>query len=412
MAEQVTVGVDIGCRKHRVAIAAPDGRIAEEFDMGHGKEGFGKFFDRLSYYRENYQMPVVVAMEGFNGYARPLDQQVREKGYCLLNVNNLKLCRFKELFPGPAKTDRIDARKIVELVRLHPVLGREKEILQEVREVPEGHQVLKRLTRRRRQLVQEKVSVLNRMQADLQAVSPGLADLVEYKDGLAFLRFLTCRPRLEQLGKLQKRSLLQIPGVGKVFAEKVLKWQQSAFFSQEAGFVGPMIQEDARRILELREHIEGLEKEIRRLSEETRLGQLVGSIAGFGVVCTGEIVGEIGTMERFASERSLALYLGMAPLDNSSGNYRGTKVACQVNKRGRAAMMVAVAHHARSVEESRRYYEKKRVEGKTHNQAVRALGRHMVRVIWSMVKRDEPYRVVRMDENLKDESTGSQDLKI
>ena len=83
-----------------------------------------------------------------------------------------------------------------------------------------------------------------------------------------------------------------------------------------------------------------------------------------------------------------------------------------MNKRGRAAMMAAVAHHIRGVEESRRYYEKKRGEGKTHNQAVRALGRHMVRVIWSMVKRDEPYRIVRMDENLKGELTGSQDLKI
>ena len=197
-----------------------------------------------------------------------------------------------------------------------------------------------------------------------------------------------------------------------MFAEKVLKWQQTAFFSQEAGFVGPMIQEDAKRILELRERIEGLEKEIRRLSEESRLGQLVGSIAGFGIVCTGEIVAEIGTMERFSSERSLALYLGMAPLDNSPGNYRWRKVARQANKRGRAAMMAAVAHHIRGVEESRRYYEKKRGEGKTHNQAVRALGRHMVRVIWSMVKRDEPYRIVRMDENLKGELTGSQDLKI
>ncbi len=58
MVEQVTVGVDIGCRRHRVAIAAPDGRIAEEFDMEHGKEGFEKFFGRLSHYRESYQVPV------------------------------------------------------------------------------------------------------------------------------------------------------------------------------------------------------------------------------------------------------------------------------------------------------------------------------------------------------------------
>ena len=36
-------------------------------------------------------------------------------------------------------------------------------------------------------------------------------------------------------------------------------------------------------------------------------------------------------------------------------------------------MMAAVVHHARSVEESRHYYEKKQEEGKTHNQAVRAV---------------------------------------
>jgi len=38
-------------------------------------------------------------------------------------------------------------------------------------------------------------------------------------------------------------------------------------------------------------------------------------------------------------------------------------------------MMTAVAHNIRKVEESKRYYQKKRDEGKSHNQAVRALGR-------------------------------------
>jgi len=30
-------------------------------------------------------------MEGFNGYARPLDRLIQERGYTLYNVNNLKL---------------------------------------------------------------------------------------------------------------------------------------------------------------------------------------------------------------------------------------------------------------------------------------------------------------------------------
>src|SRR5450756_1460656 len=63
------------------------------------------------------KLPIVIGMEGFNGYARPLDQLIGQKGYPLLNINNLKLARFKELFSGPAKTDAIDARKIVELMR-------------------------------------------------------------------------------------------------------------------------------------------------------------------------------------------------------------------------------------------------------------------------------------------------------
>ncbi|MBC7221323.1 IS110 family transposase, partial [Candidatus Bipolaricaulota bacterium] len=39
------------------------------------------------------------------------------------------------------------------------------------------------------------------------------------------------------------------------------------------------------------------------------------------------------------------------------------------------------------------YYEKKRAEGKKHNQAVRALGRHLVRVMWAMFREDRDYEL-------------------
>jgi len=56
---------------------------------------------------------------------------------------------------------------------------------------------------------------------------------------------------------------------------------------------------------------------------------------------------------------------------------------------------VAVAHHIWEVPESRASYKKKRAEGKKHNQAVRALGRHLVRVMWLMRKaRDYELREV------------------
>lgn len=53
--------------------------------------------------------------------------------------------------------------------------------------------------------------------------------------------------------------------------------------------------------------------------------------------------------------------------------------------------MVAVARHLPHVPASRAYYDKKRAEGKKHNQAIRALGRQLIRVIWSLVKHEREY---------------------
>jgi len=45
------------------------------------------------------------------------------------------------------------------------------------------------------------------------------------------------------------------------------------------------------------------------------------------------------------------------------------------------------------VPQSRAYYDRKRADGKTHNQAIRALGRHLVRVIWAMLRDHRDYEI-------------------
>ena len=115
------------------------------------------------------------------------------------------------------------------------------------------------------------------------------------------------------------------------------------------------------------------------------------------MISAAELAGEIGTLDRFSSEASLALYLGMCPLDKRSGQTHGTRSPRQVNRRAKAAMMVAVAHHIWEVPESRAYYEKKRAEGKRHNQAVRSMARHLVRVMWSMMNHGRDYELREAD---------------
>ena len=83
----------------------------------------------------------------------------------------------------------------------------------------------------------------------------------------------------------------------------------------------------------------------------------------------------------------------MATLDNSSGNYQGSKQPKHVNTRAKAAMMIALDRHRKYVAESQRYYAKKRSEGKKHNQAIRALGRHLCRIIYKMLKDQREYQL-------------------
>ena len=355
--------------------------------------GFDEFFRRVEAIERHYQLPVAVAMEGFNGWARPLDGHIRRHGYRLYSVNNLKLARYKEIFPTPAKTDAIDARRILELFQLSERLPLAKNALQEIAPTPLENDKLKRLTRRRKQLVAERVRVVNRLQADLHAVCPGLLTITGEADNLWFLNFLTCRDELPKLAKLHHTTLLAIPGVGRNYAAKIQAWQPLAQFAPEIEWVGEMILQDAHRILALNNEIKLLDQKIADIAAHSELAQSIGSIPGFGKTSRGELAGEIGTLERFNDEAGLAMYLGMAALDNSSGKKISSKTPRQVNTRAKAAMMVAVARHIACVPASREYYGKKRAEGKKHNQAIRALGRHLVRVIWSMTKQGRKYEI-------------------
>ncbi len=389
----IRVAIDVGSKSHRVGVGLSEGQVLEGFSIAHNQKGFEYFFGRVELHRQRLERPVEVAMEGYNGWARPLDQQIQQRGYKLLNVNNLKLARFKEIFPAPAKTDQIDTDKMLELFQLGDTLKRAKNVIQEVKPVPAENQQLKRLTRRRRQLVDEKVSLGNRLLADLQAICPELSALTGSVDNRWFLNFLTARKDLRQLSRLRRHSVLQIKRIGSFYADIIQSWQKEAHFSAEVEWVGEMIHHDARRMLELLEQIAQLNNAIEDLTQRSAMAQRIRSIPGFGIISSAELAGEIGTLERFASEASLAMYLGMATLDNSSSQTDGARRTRHVNQRTRQAMMAAVARHLREVPQSQTYYSKKRAEGKRYNQAIRSLARHLVRGLWKMLTEDRDYEI-------------------
>ncbi|MGH8129041.1 MAG: IS110 family transposase [Gammaproteobacteria bacterium] len=387
------VAVDVGSRFHQVAVGDAEGSLLELFKIDHQPAGLDGFFSRIERHHARCGGEIRVAMEGYNGWARPLDQQVLAHGWRLFNVNNLKLARYKEIFPAPAKTDAIDARRILELFSFEGHSALARTALQEVPPIPEAHRRLKYLTRRRRQLVEDKALRVTRLQGDLQALSPGLLSITGAADNLWFLRFLTCRDSLSALARLRSQTLLNIVGVGQAYCEKIQTWQRDAQFSVDIEFADADIIEDARAILARIAEIKTMNARIADVLRQSVDAQRVRSIPGFGPTGTAELIGEIGVFARFTSEASLAVYVGMAPLDHSSGMQNYGRRPHNINTRCQNALMTCVARHMACVPESRAYYDRKRDQGKTHNQAVRALGRHLVRVIWNLQHQQRDYEI-------------------
>ena len=391
--QKLEIGIDVGSLIHAIAIGDGAGNIIKEFEITHTQKGFDKFFEIINTEAYKRDATISVAMEGYNGWARPLDSQILAKGYKLYNVNNVKLARFKEIFPASAKTDSIDARKILELFSLRKHLPVAKDVLQEIKISDDVNEKLKKLTRRRKQLVAERVAIANRFSSDLQAVSPDLKAITKSVDNLWFLRFITLKEDIRDLKRVSKKKIQNIKYLSSKNLQIIEQWQAEATFSESTSYVASMLYQDALRLLELLDISSKLKKEIALLNEDSKIAKVIQTIPGFATITAGELAGEIGTISRFKSEASLALYLGMTNLDNSSGKHVGTKRSISTNRHAKIAILTATMRHAQHNEQSKKYLEKKISEGKKYQQAIRSLGRNLVRVIWKLIQEDRIYEI-------------------
>jgi len=56
-------------------------------------------------------------------------------------------------------------------------------------------------------------------------------------------------------------------------------------------------------------------------------------------------------------------------------------------------MMTVMARKIGCFPESRAHYDRNQVQGKTHNQAIRAVGRRVVPIIWLILKSNRDYEL-------------------
>jgi transposase len=155
--------------------------------------------------------------------------------------------------------------------------------------------------------------------------------------------------------------------------------------------------EICEEIQELESRIRTVERQLETLARQTPVVERLRSIPGIGVLTATALVGFVGDVQRFASGRQFASYLGLTPREYSSGNRRRLG---RISKKGDSYLRTLLVHGARAVLRAakfkdgtdRLYAWSLEVQSRRgHNKAAVALANKLARIAWAVWKRGATY---------------------
>lgn len=110
------------------------------------------------------------------------------------------------------------------------------------------------------------------------------------------------------------------------------------------------------------------------------------TMPGAGALVTAKLVGEVGHIGRFRSADAFAALAGVAPIPASSGQTQRMRLNRGGNRQLNRALFIIAFTQARSYAPARAYIERKRAEGKSRREALRALMRQLVRTVFRLLQ--------------------------
>ena len=280
-------------------------------------------------------------IEGTGHHAYALARALLEAGEPVLEVPPALADRERRR-SRRGKSDPVDALAIAR------VAARERDGLEPLRHDPAARD-LKLVSDYRQQLVAERTRTANRLHADLLQLAPGyerrVSDLGH--GSLAAARRLLRGERSLQ-GELARRRLAAL------------------------GRLDREITECERRLRELLR----------------ACGTSLTDLPGVGTIVAARIIGEVRDVRRFATRDRFARANGTAPIPASSGERVRHRLSRGGNRRLNWAIHLMALTQARIDPRARAHLARRREEGRTGREAIRALKRHLSDVIYRQLVAD------------------------
>jgi transposase len=307
-------------------------------------------------------------------------------------LHGLAMARARDFYAGESKTDPKDAFVLADVARAHPSrvvwLEPTSEALAHL-ELLCGYDAdlrgdANRLTNRLRALLVTHWPALER----------ALGERLEGRGVLAFLQQYPSGPAIQAAGVDQLTAALKAQRVRR--PEALAKQLHQAALAQTVSITGAqtaarLVSELATQLAAVLARREALEQEIEHAFFALPEAAILRSLPGIGPRLGARIAVEIGSIRRFRTPAHLAAYAGLGPTPWQSGTSINAQVPSRFgNHRLKNALFLAAFASLRHAP-SRTYYDRKRAQGKRHNQAVLCLARRRVDVLHAMLTRGLAY---------------------
>lgn len=389
----VAVGVDVAKEFHWVSIVLADGQMLLSQRVDNDPDSIDGLIEQLTAVTAEYG-DVIVGIDLMGGVASLLTAMLLEAGIRLVHVPGLVVNRARRATKGgEAKSDPRDAKTIADQLRLHEDWR--------VVDQPEDLSVdLRLLVSRRRDLVVEQTRRLVRLRELLASIFPGLervADVTNLTDLVLLTRY--CTPNEVRRAGRRRLTEFALKHVSRrrSYVDKLVAGAIDAATAQRTVVPGEariaeFVREAATEALAAKRRIAELNDQIAADVADHPDGALVLSLPGMGATLAAEFLAEAGNLDRFANADQLASAAGLAPVLQQSGKTRYLKRSTAGSKALKFVFYQSAFCAIKSDPASRAFYRRKRAEGKRHHQALIALARRRINVLYAILRTRQPYQ--------------------
>ncbi|GAA3733371.1 hypothetical protein GCM10022402_12290 [Salinactinospora qingdaonensis] len=246
-----------------------------------------------------------------------------------------------------------------------------------------------------RRLAGDWVRGVNRLRGLLGAIFPGLERAFDYakRSPLVLLTAFTTPEEIRAAGEPGLIAHLHEHGTHRpdtagIAAGALEAAQAQAIVLASQDSTAALIKRLAAKLLELDRERKELDKTIASVFRSNPHAQIIESLPGMGPILGAEfIVVTGGDVAAFAHSGKLASYAGLAPVAKDSGRVSGNlRRPKRYNRRVRRVFSMDALSSIAAHGPSRTFYQRKRGERMRHTQALPALARRLVDVLWALLR--------------------------